>query len=369
MMRVIHVYKDYWPVLGGIENHVRLLAEHQARRGHQVTVVVTALTGPTTRSVEGGVTVIRARRLATIASTPLSVHLVHELGRLRGDITHLHFPYPMGELADLLRRPSPRRVVTYHSDIVRQRFLGRLYRPLQERVLDGVDRILPTSEAYVSSSPFLARRRHKCSVVPLGIELDPYLAVDPEMVERVRAEHPAPRILFVGKLRYYKGLGTLIEAMSSVEGTLLVVGSGPMETTWRDQAEASPAAGRIRFLGQLEDRWLPPLLTAADVLVLPSCHRSEAFGLVQVEAMAAGTPVISTELGTGTSFVNADHETGLVVPPSDPRALAEALRTLLADPRRRQEMGAQARRRAQSLFSAERMVDRVLEVYAELTCG
>ncbi len=368
-LSIVHVYKDYWPVVGGIENLVRLLAEGQARRGHRVTVLVTSPGRRTTRSVEGGVSVIRAGRLATVASTPLSLALPRELARLDADVTHLHFPYPVGEVAQLLVGRSRRTVISYQSDIVRQRLLGALYRPLLGRVLDRADRLLASSPAYVASSPWLASRRDKCAVVPNGIDLARCRDADPERVAALRHEHGERIVLFVGKFRYYKGLGYLIEAMARLDATLLVAGTGPLETSLRAQAAASPAASRIRFLGEVADAELPDLLAAADLLVLPSCERSEAFGLVLVEAMAAGTPVISTELGTGTSYVNRHGETGLVVPPRDPPALAAAITELLADPARRRAMGTAAAARAEAMFSADAMVDRVLEVYAELSAA
>lgn len=369
-MRVVHVYKDYPPVIGGIENHLQLLAEGQARRGLEVTVLVTATGRRTTVRREGGVEVIRAARLGELASAPLSPALLARLRRLEPDVVHLQFPYPVGEVAQLLARRGRALVVSYQSDVVRQRVLGWLYRPLAHRLLGRADRILASSEVYAESSEVLRRHAAKVTVVPLGVDVEGFAAADPDAVAALRRRHGAPLVLFVGRLRYYKGLGTLIEAMARLAAehgaTLLIAGRGPMEESLQRQARASPAADRIRFLGDVAAADLPALYAAADVFVLPSDRRSEAFGLAQVEAMAAGTPVVSTELGTGTSFVNADGETGRVVPSGDAGALSDAIGALLADPELRRAMGERARRRAREEFDAERMVRRVIAVYEEV---
>ncbi len=365
-MRVLHIYKDYPPVVGGIEYHLRLLAEGQARRGLDVTVLVTSPDRSTTIEEENGVRVIRAGRWATVSSTPLSVGLFRWVRQIAADITHLHFPYPIGELAHLALGRSRAMVITYHSDIIRQRWLGRVYRPFLWRVLHRADRIIATSPQYIESSRYLRRVAGKCTVVPLAIDPSPFVEVPSGRIDEIRARFGAPLLLFVGRLRYYKGLEYLFQAMRQIEATLLVVGSGPMQAEWRRLAQRSAASERIHFVGEVPDEELPAYYAAADVFVLPSSHRSEAYGLVQLEAMAAGTPVVSTEIGTGTSFVNQHGETGLVVPARDAQALAEAIQQLLADPVRRRAMGERGRQRVLTEFSVDRMVDRVIAVYREV---
>lgn len=364
-MHVLHIYKDYPPVVGGIENHLRLLAEGQAQRGLDVTVLVTSPGRSTTVRVQNGVRVIRAARWATISSAPLSVDLFRWVRRLSADITHLQFPYPIGELAHLAMGRSRATVITYQSDIIRQRWLGRVYRPFLWRMLRRVDRIIATSPQYITSSRFLREVADKCTVVPLAIDPAPFIAMDRQQVAEIRARFGNPLLLFVGRLRYYKGLEYLLQAMRDIDATLLVIGSGPMQARWQRLARECAPVGRVHFLGDVPDSALPAYYAAADVFVLPSSHRSEAYGLVQLEAMAAGTPVVSTEIGTGTSFVNRDGETGLVVPPRDPSALVGAVNQLLADPDRRQAMGERGRQRVLTELSLDLMVDRVIEVYRE----
>jgi len=369
-MKILHIYKDYHPVLGGIENHIKWLAEAQAARGHDVTVLVTNPAGMKTRvTEENGVRVMRAARLATVASTPLSLSLPLILRGQNPDVVHLHFPYPLGELSQWLLRRGRISVMTYHSDVVRQAFFLRFYGPLLRRSLRQMDQIMPTSEPYIQSSPWLRPLADKCTVVPLGVEVARFSAPQPQAVQAIRQRFPGPILLFVGRLRYYKGLDYLLQAMQQVEATLLVVGTGPEAEHLRGLREELGVLERVHFLDDISNEALPAFYQAADVFVLPSSQRSEAFGIVLLEAMAAGAPLVTTELGTGTSWVNQDGVTGLVVPPRDADALAAAINRLLADDELRERMGRQAQERARSMFDLSLLTDRVMAVYEASLAG
>jgi glycosyltransferase involved in cell wall biosynthesis len=363
-MRILHIYKDYYPVVGGIENHIRLLAEGQAARGHDVTVLVTSPTRETEDRILNGVRVIKAGRLATLASTPLSLALPLALRRLDTDIAHLHFPYPVGEVALWLLGRAQRSVITYHSDIVRQAGMLLLYRPLMRQVLRRADSIIATSPDYARSSPYLRENSDRVRVIPLGIDLTPFVRPQPEAREQMRARFGTPLLLFMGRLRYYKGLDVLLRALPGVpQARLVVAGSGPMGARWQALARGLGLAERVHFIGDVSDAEQPALYQAADLYVLPATQRSEAFGIALLEALASGVPLVTTEIGTGTSFVNQDGITGLIVPPYDPPALAEAIHTLLGDPARRERMGVAARTRALAEFDQSVMIERVLKVY------
>ena len=365
-MRILHIYKDYHPVMGGIENHLRWLAEAQAARGHDVTVLVTNPAGlETTVREENGVRVIRAARLATVASTPLSLSLPLILAREKPDIVHLQFPYPVGEVSQWLLRRAP-TVISYQSDVVRQARILRFYNPLLKQALKQAARILASSPNYIQSSPWLRPLAHKCTVVPLAIDVSRFSAPRRAEVASIRQRFSGPILLFVGRLRYYKGLDYLIQAMKNVDATLLIVGSGPEAARLGAMSYELGVAHKVHFLGDISDALIPAYYQAADVFVLPSSHRSEAFGIVLLEAMAAGTPLISTELGTGTSWVNQDGVTGIVVPPRDPNALAGAIRRLLEDESLRRAMGVRAQARARAEFDLPALVERVERVYEEV---
>jgi rhamnosyl/mannosyltransferase len=359
-MRILHLYKDYYPVLGGIENHVCMLAEAQASLGHDVTVLVTSLDGRTREERLNSVRVIYAARLANISSAPLSTAWARLLERERPDIAHLHFPYPPGEIANLFFGHATRTVLTYHSDIVRQKYLRLAYAPFMSHVLTRVDAIIATSPNYIASSAILSRWKSKTVVIPLGIDPGPFLTAP--------AEQPGSNtLLFVGRLRYYKGLNYLLDALPSLPETrLIIVGTGQMERAWRDQADRLGLSGRVEWRGDVPDADLPACYAAASVFVLPASERSEAFGTVQLEAMASARPVVSCDVGTGVGWVNRDEMTGLVVPPRDPAVLSQALARLLADKVLREKMGTAGRQRVLEEFTLDKMVGRVMDLYSRL---
>lgn len=358
MVNVLHIYKDYHPILGGIENHVKMLAEAEVAAGHVVTVLVTNPGREQSRETLNGVQLIRARRLATVASTPLSLEMGVILGRLRPDITHLHFPYPVGEVSQLLFGRGRPYVITYHSDVVRQQRMLRLYRPVMKRVLGGAAQIMPTSHNYLASSAILGPYAGHCTIVPLAVEWKPFLAAQP-----LWSPAGMPTLLFVGRHRYYKGVDELIQAMPHVQARLIIGGDGPLRSRWEQLTKELKLGERIIFAGEVSDEALPGLFASADIFVLPANSRAEAFGKVLLEAMAAGLPCITTELGTGTSFVVQNGQTGLVVPPHQPLALAEAINQLLANQSLREAMGRSGRERVLAHFTVEKLSGRVTAIY------
>src|SRR5437762_7785105 len=349
-MKVVHVYKDYEPpVFGGIEHTVRLLSEGiAARPGAEVTVVCSS--GSTKTSVEqiGAVRVVRAATFGRISRAPVSPTLVLWLRRLQPDILHFHHPNPTGEMACLLARPRCPVVLTYHCDIVRQKRLLTLYRHPLRRFLRRADHILVTSPATLDRNPLLEPHRARCEVLPLGIR-----AADLEETERtrevaaaLRRSHPGPYLLFVGRMRPYKGIPVLIDAIARTPGTLVLVGRGESEEEIRRKVRREGLGERVVFTGDVPQSDLRGYYEAADLFVLPSLDRSEAFGLAMLEAMHTGLPVISTRVGTGTSHVNLDGITGLEVPPGDAESLASAIRWMLEHPDAAKRMGEAARERS-----------------------
>jgi rhamnosyl/mannosyltransferase len=363
-MKILHIYKDYYPVVGGIENHIRILAEAQAAQGHQVTVLVTSRDGQTHVEYMDGVRVILASRLLNVSSAPLSADLFKRVGNLTPDIAHLHFPYPFGEMANELFGKSRATVLTYHSDIVRQRYSAAFYNPLLHRVLRRVKTIIATSPNYVETSPVLERWRDKCVVIPLAVPVASRPEACGEMMPN-RADG-AGSLLFVGRLRYYKGVNYLLQALPLIpKAHLTIVGVGPKEQEWRALAKSSHVDERVTWAGEVEDRDLPSYYAACDVFVLPCSERSEAFGTVQLEAMAACKPIVSCDVGTGVAWVNQNEVTGFVVAPKNPAALAKAITRLLDDEELRMRMGLAGRDRVEKEFRPEMMTERVERVYEE----
>jgi rhamnosyl/mannosyltransferase len=363
-MHILHLYKDYYPVLGGIENHVRALAEAQVRRGHTVTVLVTNRGAGTLEETRNGVHVIKAARLATLASTPLSIVLPLKLRALRPDIIHLHAPYPFGEAAWHFFGPRVPSVITYHAEATRwtQRLIMRAYAPLFQRVLERAARLIATSAQYARSSPYLQAWLSKVTIIPLGS--------DPERFTPAPPTNERPfTILFAGMLRHYKGVDDLLRALKllTVDARLIVAGEGPMRAAWEALARDYRLGDRVTFAGRVLEDALPALYHSADVFILPALNRAEAFGTVLVEAMLSGLPCLTTEVGSGTSFVVQPGVTGLVVPPRSPVALADALTYLHQHPALRTQMGRAGRERALRDFTEARMIERVEAVYNEVS--
>lgn len=373
-LRVTMVNKYYPPHLGGIEFHLRDLAEGLVEHeGVAVRAIVSAGDGVRVDEEVGGVEVVRLPRAFEFSSTPVALGLpgalrAEAVREDRPDVLHLHFPYPWGEVSWLLAHPDIPTVVTYHSDIVRQRSALAFYRPLLERFLDRADLIIATSPNMIAHSEFLAPRAEKCRHVDFGLHVE-RIAENPEAVERaaeLRSLHEGRRIvLFVGRLVYYKGADVLVRAMADVDADLVMIGRGPLREELESIADASGIAERVTFLGPQDDLELAAWYHAADVFCLPSVARSEAFGLVQIEAQAAGTPVVSTRLTTGVPYANLDGVTGLTVEVGDVRGLADALSRILSDDELRERLGAAARERALSDFTIPRMCRETVAVYHE----
>jgi len=376
-LKVLQIYKDYYPpVRGGIEGHINLLATGLKRRGIEVSVLVSNTRFRVVKEEIDGIRVVRAPQVGRFASAPLNMTFFHWLRKLGkdADVLHFHFPNPTAELSYLISGLNRRVIVTYHSDIVRQAVLGKIYSPFLKRFLDLAETVIATSPIYLNSSRVLHRYRHKCRVIPLGIDLSRFAPekANAASIAQLRRTYRRPIILFIGRFRYYKGIHTLIEAMKEVDAVLLLIGTGPLEQALRDQVAALSLETRVRFLGEISDQDLVTYLHACDLFVLPSILRSEAFGIVQIEAMACKKPVISTEIMSGTSYVNQNGKTGLIVPPFDAGGMAAAINWMLARPDVRDACGKAGYERVRSHFSSERMVDRILSLYREspsLTSG
>ena len=343
-MKILHVYKDYYPpVKGGIESHINLLANGLKAKGVDVQVLVSNTKNKHQIEQINGITVTKAPQWGRFFSAPLTPTFHWHLKQFgkNADIIHFHHPNPTAELSYFFTNLNKKIIVTYHSDIIRQDKLGKLYSPFRKMFLEKTDRIIATSPNYIQSSKVLKHFKHKCTVIPLGTDIERFLSdTDSTQIEKIKRENgPTPLILFVGCFRYYKGLHLLISAMKDVQAKLLLIGAGPEGLRLRRLVERNNLSGKILFLGELPDQAVNAYYKACDIFVLPSHLRSEAFGLVQLEAMCCKKPVISTELGTGTSFVNINGKTGITVRPNDVIAISNAINYLIDHPEKRIQYG------------------------------
>jgi rhamnosyl/mannosyltransferase len=330
--------------------------------------VLVANGGNTTKiENEDGLKVIRVGSLGKVVSTSLCPTMPYWIKKFEADIVEIHHPNPMANISYMLTRPNGKLVVRYHSDIVRQHISYGLYFPLLMWMLDRAQRIIVTSANYLASSPLLKKYEDKCVVIPLGIDLQKFEKKGREReIATIRSRYGGRIVLFVGRLTHYKGVPYLVEAMKSISGRLLIIGTGELERQLRNQAEQNNLMTKVSFLGELRDEEMGPFFHACDLLVLPSITRNEAFGIVQLEAMACKKPVVSTQLETGVPFVNQHGKTGIVVLPGDSGALAEAINRLLGDEELRAQMGVEGRKRVETEFTKEKMAQHTLNLYQEV---
>lgn len=389
-LHVWHLGKFYPPACGGIETHVRELAHGQTALGAAVRVVCVnhraadardvtwqALTPtPTIEEYDGPVRILRLGRCASLARFEVCPGLLSLVSTLRSrppDIVHVHVPNPLMLLALALAGPRPRIVITHHSDALKSRSLTCMLRVLENQVYPRACRILIDAPAQVIASRLLQRYASRVTVVPLGIDLRPYLYPTPQarmFAQRLQAQHGLVLWLALGRLVAYKGFHDALHALGQVPGKLLVIGTGPLETELRRLAHQLGLEQRVVWLGRADQTTLIGACHAATALWFPSRSRSEGFGLAQVEAMASACPVINTDIaGSGVPWVSRHEREGLTVPVGEPEALAVAARRLLRDPELRRRLATNARRRACEEFDQRLVAERTMSVYHDILTG
>lgn len=371
-MRVLHFYKTYYPdSLGGTEQVINQLARSSKRLGvHTEVLSLTSDQQAKPTMMLDGHQAHRARTTFEIASTGFSLPAISRFAKLtqHADIIHYHYPWPFMDLVHFMTRVKKPTVVTYHSDVVRQKKLLRLYQPLQKKFLSSVNSIVATSPNYVETSPVLPHYKHKVHVIPIGINPATYPIPTTEKLEYWRTKLGERFFLFIGRLRYYKGLSVLLDALQDKSYPVAIVGSGPLESELKQQ-QTQLGVKNVHFLGALPDEDKNALLSLCTALVFPSHLRSEAFGISLIEGAMHGKPLISCDIGTGTSYINQHENTGFVIPPRDPRALAAAMQSIWDIPEQAKLMGERAKARFDALFTADKMAERYTALYTELLEG
>lgn len=373
MLKALHVYRTYFPdPQGGMQEAIRQLCLATKAEGVSNTIFTLSPKPHPAEIIRPEGLVVRSRSWAAPASCDLGgvdALLRFRNTSLQSDVLHFLYPWPYADLMYRLTATKTPAVLTYVSDVVRQRWLGKAYAPMMWSTLRSMRAIVANCPAYVRTSQILSDPaiREKVRVIPLGIVEESYPTIGDETIfSRLGLEKNEPYFLFIGVLRYYKGLHTLIQAAKQLKARIVIAGSGPEGDNLRALAEQT-GVRNVLFAGQISDTEKVALLKNCRALVLPSHLRSEAYGMVLVEASIFGKPLISCEIGTGTSFVNMHEESGIVVPPEDAQALAIALETLLLEDKTAETLGRGARARYDQFFSGPALGRAYADLFREVS--
>ncbi len=366
-MKVVHSFKTYFPEsCGGVEQVIRQICLETAKHGITNTVLTTTI-GKDDHILHDGVNVMRFHRTLDFASSPLSISMLNRFSRIidTADVIHYHFPWPQNDLMYLLRGRQKNSVLTYHSDIVKQRLLKFFYRPVMKRFLSIVDSIVVTSPNYLETSEDLYPYRDKVRIIPIGIDEYAFKSGHTERYEYWKRKYEQPFALFVGVLRYYKGLHYLLRAIKGATYKVVIAGAGPLAAELQEEAKKLDL-NNVHFIGHVEEEDKHALYELCRCVIFPSHLRSEAFGVTLLEGAMHAKPLVSTEIGTGTSYINLHDKTGFVVEPGNPVALRRAIDLLMSDEHLARKMGDAAKSRYLQLFTADRMASAYAQLYSEL---
>jgi rhamnosyl/mannosyltransferase len=366
--RVMHIGKYYPPHMGGIEVHLRQLVRLQVQTC-SVRVLVANDGIRTVKEKKDGAELLRLGCLGTISSMPICPTLPWHVRGATADIIHMHTPNPGAAFAYVVSGCRIPLVITHHSDTTGRKILRRVSDPFVRAAMHRASRIIVTTRRYADTSGELELYRDKIEIVPNWIDSPDFEEVEEEAVRDIHLRYGPHFVIAIGRLVPFKGFEILIRAMQNVRGNLVLVGEGPLRAQLEEIARENNLLGRIFFAGTIDNSQIKNYLAAADVLAMPSIHRAESFGIVQLEAMAAGIPVVNTSIESGVSDVSLDGITGITVPPSDPSSLATALNSLLSAPELRQRMGQAGKARVRDEFSVERGHQRTMRIYDEVLKG
>lgn len=367
-MKILQVNKLYYPWVGGVEKIVQQLAEGlDGENDLEIEVLACRSKGIRKTKKINEVKVYQASSFGIVWGLPISFDFLWLFKKLSKniDIIDFHHPFPLGDLVIFLFRPKAKLIVHYHSDIVRQKILEVFFRPLIFRTLKKAKKIIVSNPNLIKSSIYLQKFQKKCEVIPFGVDLSKFQKFDAGEVKKIKEKY-GDFVLFVGRLNYYKGVKFLVKAMKEVNANLVIIGQGPEKNNLELKIKELDLEDKVFFLPPQKEKELINFYQAAKIFILPSIFKSEAFGIVLIEAMACGKPIISTELGTGTSWVNINEETGFVVQPRDSEALAVAINKILENKNLEQKFSENARKRVEQEFSLEKMLREIEKIYKSL---
>lgn len=371
-IKVLQVNKLYYPFTGGVERVVQQIAEGLQDKVNMKVLVCSQEKKSVSETING-VKVHRSGSFSMLGNMPISLSFISDLRKMAKDvdIIQFHMPFPIGDLAGLLSGFNGKIVLWWHSDVVRQKKMMILYKPVMEMFLKRADAIIVATQGHIDGSQYLKPYVNKCVIIPYGVDPAIEKKAD-EWFEKTKNRTEEKKdipvtFLFVGRLVYYKGCKILLKAFRKVKNArLIMIGSGVMERELKELTVSYGVKDRVVFTGNVSDEELEIYFAECDVFVLPSIVRSEAFGLVQIEAMAYGKPVINTNLPSGVPYVSIHKETGLTVEPENAGELAKAMQWMVDHPKERIEMGNRARLRVKEKYQMSEMIKNVYDLYKRL---
>ena len=371
-IRILEVSKAYCGHIGGIETLIQQYSERLSEYdGIEVKVLVCRDgKGGTIYEYINGIDVTRAGGYGTFFSCPLSLSFVKLFRKMseNADVIHIHFPFPLADPALLLSGFRGKVILSWHSDIVRQKKLMLFYKPFMNYLLDRADVILTATKGHVIYSDCLKKYRRKCRILPYGINCSNYVS-DGKTVLKCSYENSV-KLFFTGRLVYYKGVDVLLKAFEKVlerniNCELFIAGEGVLGNSLKDYTYSHGISDRVHFLGFLSESDLKSAYNNCDIFVLPSTEKSEAFGIVQIEAMACGKPVINTSLPSGVPYVSRNGVTGITVKPKNAEQLADAVEKLCTDEKLRKNYGRNAVKRVNRYFSEDKTIKKLHSIIKE----
>lgn len=369
-MKILQLGKFYYPVMGGVETVEYDMAEVLNMRGITCDVLCTNIENSTIYEKINGYNVFRASSFGEFFSTAISLSYIRILKEIINnyDVIHVHLPNPLANIALMLCNTNDKKIVVHwHSDIIKQKYLLKIYRPFQTWLLNRADVIIGTSIKYLNESKELVRYTEKCHPVPIGIDTL-RLKSKPELLDKLRNQFPEKKIVFtLGRHVYYKGFEYLIDAAKYLndEYIILIGGVGPLFYELKIKIDDNGLNDKVRLLGRIEEEDLGSYYELCDLFCLPSILKSEAFGVVQIEAMSFGKPVVATKInGSGTSWVNEDNISGINVDIMDAHGLAEAIKYITGDETRYHKFSSGAKKRFKLHFERNVMLDKIIDIYS-----
>lgn len=366
-MKILQFGKFFPPDVGGIENFIYDLTEELSQK---IRCDVLCSNSKNKRVIERkqNYIVIRTASFGKVFSTSISPAMIYWLKKIGNDydLIHLHLPDPMASLAYFFVRPKTKLILHWYSDIIRQKTFLPLYKPLQNWLIKKADRIIIIAPNYIECSKYLLRYKSKCVFIPVGLNFNKLKSSDEKTKEIKEKYEGRPIILTVGRLVYYKGFEYLIRAVKEIDAYLLIGGSGALRNELENLIKKLKLKNKVFLLGRINEKDLGSYYQACDIFCLPSIEKSEAFGLVQVEAMYFSKPIVSTNIkGSGVGWVNQNHITGVVIPPRDSKALVKAINKIIENPNLKKKFEYNAKRRCGE-FDIKDISGQVLKLYKRI---